>query len=181
MKFCVICQTYYNIITDLEEMRKQYGGLNMKIVIKQLLEKDDIQLNAKNADMLKKSVEFKNLNDEEQKIILDKLENVEEKKEATTEHMKISVYYFCPNCYYYELMKPTTLIYSKSYNSQYKLQEKLHKMVDNPILQRTKKYKCINTKCPSHINKKDAEIVMLPDRKNNKLTFICNTCNAQWH
>ena len=46
--------------------------------------------------------------------------------------------------------------------------------------QRTKKFPCPNTECPSAEDKNLQEAIFYNDPKNLKITYICAACNTEW-
>jgi hypothetical protein len=170
MEFCVKCQTVYIIITDLEKARTQYGSGN---IIRHALKNDNFSL---------RDIDFGKMSKSEEYLALSEGEKVKlERRNQDGGMVKLeSVYYFCLNCHYYEEMKPTTKIYSKSHRGIQKINDNMERMINNPVLPRTRKYKCINAKCESN-KKEEGEIVIIPDRSNMKMTYICSVCKAQWH
>ena len=53
-------------------------------------------------------------------------------------------------------------------------------IIHDVTLPRTKKKKCPNKKCKSHIQLDLNEIVMLSDKYTQKLYYTCVVCNTEW-
>jgi hypothetical protein len=89
----------------------------------------------------------------------------------------------CNNCNYTEPINKSIKLYEFSVNevSQIIKPKSQNKLIcKNPILPRTKEYKCINPNCITHKDTGKKECVFYKDEKTYKLINICCVCYTNW-
>lgn len=90
----------------------------------------------------------------------------------------------CFDCAYKKNITETILLHQVNKTDN---QRKLYTMDDNkllsqnPILPRTRDYKCINVKCPTHKDENLKEAVYYKDQKKYNINYICCACYFSWN
>jgi hypothetical protein len=191
MFFCEKCRYLYNITKDVKA--KQSGGKADELVSnifdkyskgEEITLKDVKKLSA--ADIFE-SDQFLALNKKEQKKFITAMRNLdsrfgeEESDDEQTHKAGTNIAYFiCKFCGNNKPIKPGTLIYSKSYNTNLTSEDENYTYaIYNVTLPRTRNYVCKNAKCETH---KDDSLKEAVITKNSlyQVVQICCACSSFW-
>src|SRR5271154_2498044 len=190
MFFCEKCRYLFNITKDINS--KQIGG-KTNIALTNVLDKFKSNQPIVEKDL--KNIKGKDLLDDEryeamnkkdlkklmsQIKVLDKNFFTEDEPDKTDEKIgKNVVYFICKFCKNYKPIKPTTLVYSKNYNTAVVEVSDYTYAIYDPTLTRTKNYICKNPKCKTH---KDASLkeAVLTKNATDQIVYVCCACSTNW-
>lgn len=151
-----------------------------------ILNGSDVEFDVKNLNInnLNKNPTFNKLTNLQKTLVINRiLEKIPKNKTKQSENIvKKDSYYYCRSCGYTELIPHKQFIFSRGdeknddfYN--YKFKNYIH---DN-TLPRTKKYNCINDKCPTHQNPSSKIAVFYRQKNSYNVRYICGVCESFWN
>jgi hypothetical protein len=140
-------------------------------------------------DSVTKKSKYKKLSASDKELVTNTLQELLPKSKKKIYHLDAvektgqDAFFLCPNCGYYEKIKPKTLIYSKTVDRQDQdiLLEDYSDMCNDPTLPRTKSYNCQNKKCITHSKPEKKEAVFFRLHNSFKLVYVCCACEAGWN
>jgi hypothetical protein len=193
MYFCPNCNNVFDITRNLsqsggEPSDSQHGG-NDNIINKLLnnepLSSDDLE--SITLDDLAKSSGYKKLKNKQREYVYNKFNDslpLEKKKSLGTAPDKIITkdLFVCNNCGFKKKIEPETLIFNRvsSDVAQSYTASDIKDMGHSDILNRTRKYKCPNSKCESHTDPQKREAVYFRLNNTFKIKYICQTCHVSF-
>lgn len=181
MYFCPKCGYLFEIAKNIDN--KQSGGkltkldvIFEKVLDNKSLTEDDIK------DITKTELEsdsrYDSMNMKNQKKLQSKIRALDKnffKIEESIINTKKS-YHVCRNCDNVEEIKPSTLIYSKSYTFYNSIiEEDYSYLIHDNTLPRTRNYICPNKKCKTHKNENLNEAIITKN-ENKRVIYICTIC-----
>ena len=90
----------------------------------------------------------------------------------------------CNNCNYKDNIKNSIQLYKIDLNSEVsdiKTIEDNKLISKNPILPRTKDYKCKNVNCITHNDESNKEAVFYKSNNSYNVTYVCTVCYNSWN
>jgi hypothetical protein len=168
-------------------MSESIGGGNISDTnVSEILNGTDTDFNIKNFNVndLNKNATFNKLSSNQKTLVINRiLEKIPKNKTKQSDNIAgKDSYYYCKSCGYNEIIPPGQFIFSRGdeknddfYN--YRFRNYIH---DN-TLPRSKKYNCINDKCPTHENPSLKLAVFYRQKKSYNVRYICTICNNFWN
>ena len=193
--YCIKCQNFMDISNNLSfindnENNIESSDYETSLDKNDLLTKKDITdiLNGKdkniydkinNVNDIKNNMYFEELDDKDKNIIINKYFEFINKNNS--DNVK-NTYFYCSNCGYSEIIKNNTVIFSK--NTKVKDNELLNENFLNykydQTLPTTKKYNCLDDKCPTHKDPAIKNAIFYRIEKTYEIKYICTICNSYW-
>ena len=166
------------------ESHDKYEKLISKILKNEKIDSDEIKKIS--VDDLIKSVSYKKLKNKQREEVYNKIQDLlpnEQKKLMKNEGANQpteKAYFICNNCGNRQRIKEGTLIFSRVSNdiAQSYSSSDVKDMKHSDILPFTRKYKCPNTKCYSHINPEKKEAIFFRMNNTFKIKHICQLCDT---
>jgi len=155
--------------------------------VNDILNGSDIDLNIKNFNIndLNKNPIFNKLSNNQKTLVINRiLEKIPKNKSSKQSESIVNKesYFYCKSCGYNEKIPDKQFIFSRGdekkddfYN--YRFIDYVH---DN-TLPRSKKYNCINEKCPTHQNPSLKLAVFYRQKGSYNIRYICTVCNNFWN
>jgi len=190
MFFCEKCRYLFNVTKDVKS--KQIGGkINEALTMifnkfatgEAIVPKDLVKFKGK--DLLEDE-RFELMNKKDQRKIISLIKSIDKTffvADDTQTDVKVGsnvAYFICKFCKNYEPIKPTTLIYSKSYNTTSQAETEDYKYaIYDQTLARTKYYDCKNDNCKTHKDESLKEAVLTKNIMD-QIVYICTYCSSSW-
>lgn len=154
--------------------------------VNDILNGGDADLDIKKFDFndLNKNTAFNKLSNNQKTLVINRiLEKIPKNKTKQTDNItNKDSYYYCKSCGYNEIIPPKQFIFSRGdeknddfYNYRFK------NYVNDNTLPRSKKYNCINDKCPTHNNPSLKLAVFYRQKDSYNVRYICTVCNNFWN
>ncbi len=195
--FCPNCKNRYNItniiddIDNLDMAEEKKGGslkdldsIIIAILDKVPLEREETQ--KIDLNVLKKNPTFTKLSKLQKEYVENYILTSQPKKEKKKEVSKMSNYFACNHCGFFEIIPPKTIIFSQKMDSESPdttsfITEDYKYMIYDNTLPRTKNYTCKNQQCKTHKtpNLKDA-VFFRENIINHQLIYMCAVCEHYW-
>lgn len=178
MQFCNKCSYVYDISessnVSKQDNRKHISKINDLFT---LLDDDtnlsDYKIVFKKEE-LNKNKKYQKL-DDDQKSLIDKL---------FMDHKMYGAEFKCNNCNNNKLINETTLLFKINLNNKNETINSIEEnelITKNPLLPRTKDYKCKNNDCKTNkVKNSDKESVFYRDKNSYKINYICCICYYNW-
>ena len=166
---------------------ESFGGAGISDSnVNDILNGSDTDLDIKNFNIndLNKNTTFNKLSNNQKTLVINRiLEKVPKNKNKQVENISNKdSYFYCKSCGYNEIIPPKQFIFSRGdennddfYNYRFK-----NYIYDN-TLPRSKKYNCINDKCPTHKNPSLKLAVFYRQKGSYNVRYICTVCNNFWN
>ena len=163
------------------------GGGNISDTnVSDILNGNDTDFNIKNFNIndLNKNTTFNKLSNNQKTLVINRiLEKIPKNKSKQTDTVvNKDSYYYCKSCGYNEIIPPKQFIFSRGYEKNddfynYRFRNYIH----DKTLPRSKKYNCINDKCPTHDNPSLKLAVFYRQKNSYNVRYICTVCNNFWN
>lgn len=162
------------------------GGNISDNYVNDILNGSDTDLDIKNFNIndLNKNTVFNKLSNNQKTLVINRiLEKIPKNKTKQPENVvNKDSYFYCKSCGYNEIIPPKQFIFSRGdeknddfYNLRFK------NYIHDDTLPRSKKYNCINDKCPTHSNPALKLAVFYRQKNSYNVRYICTVCNNFWN
>lgn len=172
--FCAICKFQLNI-EKLSTKKSIILNKPIDIINLNFISSYEYIINFSKKELLEYLNENKTINKNETITLF---ENINQKKSILKFIQK------CTNCGYEYELKPKKVIYSLNFESSYNFNdENIDLLLNNPILPRTKDYKCPNEECKTNsqtFNPIEKEAVIYKGNNSYKPKYACTICKCNW-
>jgi len=154
--------------------------------VNDILNGSDTELDVKNFNIndLNKNTTFNKLSNNQKTLVINRiLEKIPKIKTKQSENIaNKDSYYYCKSCGYSEIIPPKQFIFSRGdeKNDDFYNYRFLNYIHDN-TLPRSKKYNCINDKCPTHKDPSLKLAVFYRQKNSYNIRYICTVCNNFWN
>jgi hypothetical protein len=167
-------------------MSESIGGAISDTNVSEILNGSDTDLDIKNFNVsdLNKNTTFNKLSNNQKTLVINRiLEKMPKNKTKQSDNVASKdSYYYCKSCGYNEIIPSGQFIFSRGdeknddfYNYRFK-----NYIYDN-TLPRSKKYNCVNDKCPTHNNPSLKLAVFYRQKNSYNIRYICTVCNGFWN
>lgn len=186
MYYCPECNTIFDI-TKFINIQKGGKTITNEHIISTVLNGDNLDKNdIKGIDIeqFTKSPDYKKLSPQNKTYVLNRIMDMMPKNKEPTDEKDIDRSYFvCNNCGFYKIIKDKTLIYSKhkdsgTYSSSI---QNVSEYRYNPILLRTRSYKCPLKECLSHTKIEHREATIHRTGQGYNIMYVCVSCGTSWN
>ena len=158
--------------------------------ISDILEGSDTDLNIKNfniTDLNKNSI-FNKLSNNQKTLVINRiLEKIPKNTKSTANNKQsenianIDSYFYCKSCGYNEKIPEKMFIFSRGDEKKDDLYNyKFYQYKYDNTLPYSKKYNCINEKCPTHTDPKLKMAVFYRKKNSYNIRYICTVCDGYW-
>lgn len=191
MLFCPKCKNSLDITNvssqkggSPDEDQLQVGGADIKAVIENLLEGDNVsESDVKGIDLekLNKAPSYKKLPAKSKELVYNTISDKQQNKKFKDVSQKGIAFFICHNCGHKHKVEEGTMVFSRNSEaniSHVDREENYMDYVNDPTVNRTRRYVCHNEKCPSHKNLMMRKAVFF--RVNNRIRYICTACKTSW-
>ena len=151
-----------------------------------ILEGNDIDIKNFNMTDLEKNPNFNKLSSNQKTLIINRIleklpKNFKQFKSADVNAEKQS-YFYCKSCGYYEKIPNKMFIFSKgNENNDDMYNYRFLNYKHDDTIPRTKKYNCINNKCPTHKNDNVKLAIFYRQKGSYNTRYVCTVCESFWN
>jgi len=179
-----------SVTQSLSTSKRKKTSEITQIDIKNILNGEDYELELSDfvIDDITKNPSFKQLDENEKTLVFNRLyerldSKVKSKQKGDNVFKGNESYFICKNCGHHAKIPKHTLIMSRSKGistDSYTGNIKYDNYKYDHSLPRTKKYTCINDKCPTHKDPTKKMAVFSRIGNTLVLKFVCLECNSTW-